>query len=1772
MAFNSDQVLVLNNGSGKRARASSSSASLKCSTPKKAARNLLEESSSDERSPKRATRSLQPSWQEDNATEADWAPLDLSVFSDVVQQQQQDGGEEQGWTTVTTSRARRHQPPRPKFKLGSLGEHENSYRAISALEREYPTLRIQVRVNLKGEHVVTPKDEDSTALLRRIAEEGNRVLLLDPSEKRHKLVLERYPLDLPLEAVEAHPQVTSAQRLTSRRDKLPTRQVLLVCVGPPPAKLDLGCWGRYSLRPYQGEPVRCYRCQRYNHLQARCEHAARCGVCSLPHPTEECIARHKANEATTARCPNCGKNHHAWNPQCPERLRRMPRSRQQQQQQSQAPPRRQRRRRHKASHGQPRQQIAQPQQQQHPPRGQPGRSARDPVAPAPPPVRSAWVPRQAPSATPPPPSQPAARPEEINRQPPHRRPEVQPPAIGTESRIPSAHPSTRSGSTPTKHARAKPHHPSSGTQGRDPPGDAPARAATGPAPTTVRRRAMVPSDPLHGVPACLSEETRAVVNCLVARMTFTTNMERRYAEGATHADQPAGPPRLRVLQWNVQGLRPKRHQVLQAVFEEHLDVVLLQETLTPADFEWRVAGYTLHSLPTAEGTRGCAALVRSTIPHRRVAAPVNCGDGVEVLALELQVGSLPLLVYNVYRSQRHQLEAGELLTLASHSSLLVAGDLNAHHPMLQSPSPANETGRHLAVLLEEIPHVCLLNTGEATHTRGGRLDLTLVSSDLAAGATWQVHPTLTSDHFATLTTLPVAPPVPPRPPPRWNIRRADWTKFQASLDEWWAAYQPPADLHQQERDLTTAIQTAAAAAIPRCTPSRRHRTDWWYYNEEVREHNHRVNQHRKLYKRRPNPNNLRLLQDVVARARQVSLRAREAKWLEWCATFSHHTSLGQLWRSVRTASGAAPPRPPAHPHPQQEAERLATMFTTRSSSDQLPPQIQRIQQQLRPHRDEAVREAMEEADVTDQPFSLQELERARRRGRDTAAGADGVPYSMLAHAGPAGDAALLATINASWMAGCLPPAWKEADIQPIPKPREPTKIRPISLLSCTAKTAERMVLARLQWRVGPSHPHVFGYTRGVSTADSILALLTQIDHRPAVIVFIDLEKAFELASPHAILDALVRKGVRGRLLAWLRDYLQRRRARVRFQGLRSTFKVLENGTPQGGILSPLLFNLLMEQLVALPFHAGTVLLSYADDLALVVTGRGNKLRRTQQALDLISRKCQDLGLKISAEKSRAMMVKAADPTWRLRVQGVELAWTNSYQYLGVWVDKRLSFTAHAAYLRERTQSRLNVMRAMTRISAGATFSVLRQYYVHAVRSLVDYSAPVLIALSPNQQERIEVLQNTAMRTMLGAPRWSSACVMQSETRLVPLTTRVQQITACRVARVLQRDAEGVTQRRLRLAGTQGAESLRRNPWLLQCTLATHNLARMENWPQADLPAPTFRAPPPWEPPAAEFSATQLPASKALCAVEEMRQHAFMAMAQVTEPDSVVYYTDGSADPDSGRTGAAAITRGAEVCERTPDHCSTLQTELVAILLALEHAQHRRERTVVLHTDSRTGLQALQQPYPSDNVGLVTAILGSLQSLAAQGRRVRLNWIPSHVGVRGNEAADAAAKRAASGPQVTRHVPPSLSQVRAQARLAATKRARHTHRQLETRKRQAAWYASATGYQSLDASQQQPRADGVLLQRVRLGYCTREQLYDDFRGQECDHCGRHSRHPLVHYLLSCPATAALRPTPPPPAHPVGGDLLSSREARAALIVRHTPTDLMLRVLRAAPPPR
>ncbi|KAG0719710.1 hypothetical protein GWK47_049939 [Chionoecetes opilio] len=196
-----------------------------------------------------------------------------------------------------------------------------------------------------------------------------------------------------------------------------------------------------------------------------------------------------------------------------------------------------------------------------------------------------------------------------------------------------------------------------------------------------------------------------------------------------------------------------------------------------------------------------------------------------------------------------------------------------------------------------------------------------------------------------------------------------------------------------------------------------------------------------------------------------------------------------------------------------------------------------------------------------------------------------------------------------------------------------------------------------------------------------------------------------------------------------------------------------------------------------------------------------------------------------------------------------------------------------------------------------------------------------------------------------------------------------------------------------------------------------------------------------------------------------------------------------------------------------------------IVTSAPYALGRQEEVVVIHTDSMSALQVLRQPRtPMDNVQLTTPHPGGpIQGLAAQGRRVRFNWVPSHVGLRGNEAA----REATRHPAVALNVLPSIHGAKVLARRAAVCAAGQQYRQLVQTSRQAAWHKQATNHnEQLRPAQQLSRPE-VVLHRLRLGYRTLEELRDGFEERPCEHCPYMAPRPLTHYLLSCPATARLR---------------------------------------------
>ena len=79
------------------------------------------------------------------------------------------------------------------------------------------------------------------------------------------------------------------------------------------------------------------------------------------------------------------------------------------------------------------------------------------------------------------------------------------------------------------------------------------------------------------------------------------------------------------------------------------------------------------------------------------------------------------------------------------------------------------------------------------------------------------------------------------------------------------------------------------------------------------------------------------------------------------------------------------------------------------------------------------------------------------------------------------------------------------------------------------------------------------------------------------------------------------------------------------EGHRSNTHSFDNGTPQGSILSPVLFNILMHALLSYKWPSNVEVYSYADDLVIITKDR-EAINKIKEALHVLSVACEELGL------------------------------------------------------------------------------------------------------------------------------------------------------------------------------------------------------------------------------------------------------------------------------------------------------------------------------------------------------------------------------------------------------------------------------------------------------------------------------------------------------------------------------------------------------------------
>ena len=164
-----------------------------------------------------------------------------------------------------------------------------------------------------------------------------------------------------------------------------------------------------------------------------------------------------------------------------------------------------------------------------------------------------------------------------------------------------------------------------------------------------------------------------------------------------------------------------------------------------------------------------------------------------------------------------------------------------------------------------------------------------------------------------------------------------------------------------------------------------------------------------------------------------------------------------------------------------------------------------------------------------------------------------------------------------------PDIWKESTICPVPKNRKPSELndyRPVALTSILMKSFERLVLKKLLSQTcNQQDPYQFAYRQNRSTDDATLTILnnayTHLEQKDSFvrILFIDFSSAFNTIQPHLMALKLLALNVHPTLILWINSFLVNRSQKVLYQQAISSTVSTSTGSPQGTVLSSVLFTL-----------------------------------------------------------------------------------------------------------------------------------------------------------------------------------------------------------------------------------------------------------------------------------------------------------------------------------------------------------------------------------------------------------------------------------------------------------------------------------------------------------------------------------------------------------------------------------------------------------------------
>ena len=1079
------------------------------------------------------------------------------------------------------------------------------------------------------------------------------------------------------------------------------------------------------------------------------------------------------------------------------------------------------------------------------------------------------------------------------------------------------------------------------------------------------------------------------------------------------------------IQWNCRGIKNKMDEIKLLLQSYNPIACCLQETFIRDEDVINFSQYTsFHQSSQVNNGKACGGvsiLIRNDIPHDEV----KLNTPLQAKAIEISIHK-KITICSIYIPPSTNLDPKMLDDLVQQlpAPFMLLGDFNAHN-MLWGCNDFNSKGRKIETFIGK-HDLCYLNDKSYTyiHPATGStsaIDLTLCDASLFLDFQWKVSDDLCgSDHFPILVNTTES--VDDDKVPRWRLHKADWTKFQQLCAE-----RLDADKFASAADpmglFTSILHDIAEECIPK-TSTKSKRPYYPWFTDDCK---HAIKLRKKalaIFKRQPTQTNLQNFRLSYAQARRTIRKCKKKSWRDYVSRLNARTPIKKTWDMVRKISGKYKRSPICYLKTSNKkattkkeiSNILAENFEHNSSSRNYTPQFQKFktQQEKKP-----LNFRSDNSEKYNRLFSIRELQDSLHKSHDTSVGPDDIHYQIIKHLPDLSMHTMLHLFNGIWECGNFPPSWREATVIPIPKPGKdhaaPSSYRPIALTSCICKTMERMINNRLVWYLESNHiitEFQSGFRRQRSTTDHLVRFETLIREafikkEHMVAVFFDLEKAYDTTWKYGILKDLHDVGLRGNMPNFISNFLTDRQFKVRVGSTLSDLFEQEMGVPQGSILSVTLFSLKINNIVNY-LNTGVDCSLYVDDFLISYHSKHmyTAERQLQQCLNRLQTWSNENGFKFSTTKTVCVhfcQQRKHHPDPSLTLNGAPIPVVPETKFLGLIFDSKLSFIPHLKYLKAKCLKALNLLKVVAKTDWGADRKVLLRLYRSLVRSKLDYGSIVYGSARKSYLQMLNPIANQSLRLCLGAFRTSPVESLHVEANELSLSRRREKLSL-QYALKLSANPDNPTYNSTFEPKYEDLFDRKPNAIPTFGIRIKHHLSNM-NFSLGQINRVCVPQEPPWTLKMPHVILDLCNNRKAETSPDIFKSKFLEVKSRYRDHSQI--YTDGS--KDNNRVAAAAVMKDIIYLSRLLDKASIYSAELKAIDLALRYINLSTRDKFIIFSDSKSCLQGLQCSTP-DNPS-VSKVLKNYNSLVSRGKTVVFCWLPSHIGIRGNEEADRAAKEA-----------------------------------------------------------------------------------------------------------------------------------------------------------------